>query len=462
MQEEKDRALYIAVGDENTRLPGTLAAQFEKAVCHAKSNKEKLHRFGPRFESEDPLMNEALQQAQEDLSVMITDLETGPYPYAGLPWFSCPFGRDALITALLLLDNYPTLAKGVLAFQAKYQATEKDDFRQAAPGKIFHEMRFGETSAAGENPFARYYGGVDTTPLFVMVAHGYYSHTQDKAFIQSIWPHIERALSWVEENIKSNNGFVRYRYDKSGLTQQCWKDSTDSIFSMEDWQQLAKDPIATCEVQAYAYEALKAGEVFAAMMGKNRKSARYARLAADLYDRFNEKFWMKDRNCYAMALDGNDRQCAVISSNAGHCLLSDIVPKDRAERMVWRLMEKDSFSGYGIRTLAEGFGYDPLSYHRGSVWPHDTALVAMGMRKYGFHESSNRLGEGLLEVYRYMKKIPELFSGDAQNETKDTGPRPYPSACIIQTWAAAAFLSLGTGRALSPNSGATPCPHRKL
>lgn len=449
------RTLYLAVGDKSTRLPGTLAHKFDAARRAAAREDARLHDFGPRIAAADPLLNDILAHAQADLSVMITDLPTGPYPYAGLPWFSCPFGRDALITALLLIDHYPGLAKGVLNFQAAHQATAYDKKRQAEPGKIFHEIRFGEASAAGENPFARYYGGVNSTPLFVMLAREYHARTGDDAFIRAIWPNLKSALAWTTSNIAQNNGFVRYHYDPSGLTQQCWKDSANSIFSMQDWQKLARDPVATCEVQAYAYEALKAGKSFAALMGDTQKSAAYASAAHDLRTRFNDKFWMEGQGCYAMALDGDDAQCAVVSSNAGHCLLSGIAPKDRALKTAARLMQDNSFSGYGIRTLAQGLGYDPLSYHRGSVWPHDTAMVAMGLRRLGLDKDAARLCDGLLDVYRHTGKIPELFSGDSRAATKDTGPRPYPAACIIQTWAAAAVISLAQAR---PGVIATPRP----
>lgn len=447
-QAGKNHVLYLAAGDVQTRLPGALQEQFEEAVRQSAADQEKLWDYGPRLTADDPQADDILQRAQADLSVMITDLDTGPYPYAGLPWFSCPFGRDALITALLLMEHYPPLAKGVLAFQAEHQAMETNAFRQAEPGKIFHEMRFGEASAAGENPFAAYYGGVDTTPLFVMTAHEYYKKTQDDAFIRAIWPKLKKALDWIENNMQANGGFLRYHYDKNGLTQQCWKDSADSIFSTDDPQQLAKDPVATCEVQAYAYEALQAGAVFAALCGDTAAAGQYRARAQELQKNFNDKFWMENQSCYAMALDGNDRPCAVVSSNAGHCLLSDIVPDDRAQKTAARLMQADSFSGYGIRTLAEGTGYDPLSYHRGSVWPHDTALVALGMRRRGRRDLSEKIAGGLRAAYGHFKKIPELFSGDArktaQGGAADTAPRPYPAACIIQTWAAAAYISLAT------------------
>jgi len=461
-QAGQSHVLYLAAGDAQSRLPGSLQEQFEEAVRKSAADKAKLFDYGPRLTADDPQTQEMLQRAQEDLSVMITGLETGPYPYAGLPWFSCPFGRDALITALLLMEHYPPLAKGVLAFQAKHQATENDPFRQAEPGKIFHEMRFGEASAAGENPFSAYYGGVDTTPLFVMTAHEYYKKTQDRDFIRAVWPCLEKALRWIEDNMQANGGFLRYHYDQNGLTQQCWKDSADSIFSMDDPQRLAKDPIATCEVQAYAYEALQAGAAFAALCGNPDAADHYRTRAAALQKNFNDKFWMEDQDCYAMALDGNDRSCAVISSNAGHCLLSGIVPDDRAQKTAARLMQADSFSGYGIRTLAEGPGYDPLSYHRGSVWPHDTAIVALGMRRRGMDAFSKKIAEGLRAAYGHFKKIPELFSGDARKHaqkgnTPNTGPRPYPAACIIQTWAAAAYISL------TPNArqqATAPAPRR--
>lgn len=438
----QSHVVYLAAGDTQTRLPGTLQQQFDEAVRKSAADKEKLFDYGPRLTADDPQTQEIMQRAQEDLSVMITDLETGPYPYAGLPWFSCPFGRDALITALLLMEHYPSLAKGILAFQAKHQATEVNPFRQAEPGKIFHEIRFGEASAADENPFSSYYGGVDTTPLFVMTAHEYYKKTQDDAFIHAIWPNIQKALGWIEDNMQANGGFLRYHYDKNGLTQQCWKDSADSIFAMDDPQKLAKDPVATCEVQAYAYEALQAGATFAALTGDKATADHYRTRAATLHKNFNDKFWMDAQGCYAMALDGDDNPCAVISSNAGHCLLSGIVPLDRAQKTAARLMQKDSFSGYGIRTLAEGTGHDPLSYHRGSVWPHDTAMVALGMRKQDMDGFSRKIADGLRATYTHFKKIPELFSGDTRDEISNSGPRPYPAACIIQTWAAAAYISL--------------------
>lgn len=440
------KALYLAAGDVKTRIEGPLDATFSRAESAAKAERVKLHSLGSRLCVTDKTADAALQRAQADLSLLITDLETGPYPYAGLPWFCCPFGRDAAITALLVLDLYPALARGVLAFQAKKQATATDKARQSEPGKIFHEIRFGEASAAGENPFAGYYGGVDSTALFVFLAGAYHRRTGDDAFIASIWPNLERALAWITGNMDRYGGFLRYSYDKNGLTQQCWKDSADSIFDIDNPPAIAQGPIAVCEVQAYAFEALKAGQAFAGMMGEPEKAAIYERRAADLHRAFNDRFWVEALGCYAMALDGHDRQLAVVSSNAGHCLLSDIVPDDRAGRVAQRLMQDDSFSGYGIRTLAVGPGYDPLSYHRGSVWPHDTAMVAMGMRRRGFGALSNRLCDGLLMVYAHAGRIPELFSGDALAGTEGRGPRPYPASCLMQAWAAAAFISLMLGR----------------
>jgi glycogen debranching enzyme len=326
------------------------------------------------------------------------------------------------------------------------QATKTDKSRQSEPGKILHELRFGEASAAGENPFAGYYGGVDSTALFVFLAGSYFRRTGDEDFIRLIWPNLERALSWITDNMDRYGGFIRYSYDRNGLTQQCWKDSADSIFDIENPPTIAQDPIAVCEVQAYAFEALKAGQVIAGIMGMPEQARAYGVRAAALERAFNEQFWVEDMDCYAMALDGRDRPLTVVSSNAGHCLLSAIVPDSRAGRVAERLMRDDSFSGYGIRTLAVGPGYDPLSYHRGSVWPHDTAMVALGMRQRGFSDFSNRICDGLLKVYSHAGRIPELFSGDALKGTEDTGPRPYPASCLMQAWAAAAFISLMLGR----------------
>jgi glycogen debranching enzyme len=404
-----------------------------------------------------PSGNAELAQAQRDLSLLVTELDTGPYPYAGLPWFCTPFGRDGIMTALLTLEDCHALARGVLTLQAAHQADRTDKTAQAEPGKIFHEMRFGESSLSGENPFRAYYGGVDTTPLFVMLAGEHYRRTGDRAFAAQLYPHVVRALDWVIGNMEQHGGYVRYSYDPGGLTQQGWKDSSDSIFLADAPDALPADPIALCEVQAYAYAALQTGATFAMMQGDRARAHDYRARALDLRKRFNHDFWQKDMNCYAMALDGHDAPARVVSSNAGLALLTSIVPKDRARKLADRLMQPDSFSGFGIRTLAEGPGYKPVSYHRGSVWPHDTALVTLGFARHGLYDHARRAAAGLMAAARHEKQLPELFTGHARAD-ENSAPVAYPSACRPQAWAAAALIGVAPYLPAADNNPAPQKP----
>jgi glycogen debranching enzyme len=417
----------------------TYIAARDKA--HAES--QKLVRDGTGVISINASLNRMLDQSMRDLSVLCADLATGLYPMAGLPWFSTPFGRDGIITALLLLPIFPQVARGVLAYLAENQATVFNRYQQAEPGKIIHEVRTGsEACALGEFPYKAYHGGVDTTPLFAILADRYLERTGDTAFIESIWPKVKKAIGWVTENMDKpeHRGFVRYSYDRKGLTQQGWKDSSDSILHADSPGELPQDPIALCEVQAYAYGALQAGEQLGVLFNDSELAADSKARADDLYRRFNEQFWLPDLGTYALALDGNDKPCAVRSSNAGHALLTGIVPADRAPTLVQTLMHPDSYSGFGIRTLAEGPGYNPLSYHRGSVWPHDTAVIAVGMKRYGFKEETAELLRGFMAMGEDNPRLPELFSGAPRipGQPKE----PYPSACSPQAWAAAATLGV--------------------
>jgi glycogen debranching enzyme len=453
------KSLYAAFGParENALLP--TAANYRKAASRAARERNALHRYGPAITSDNPQADAALRQAQKDLSLLLAELPGGPYPFAGIPWFCTPFGRDGAKTALLLLDFYPQVAKGVLALQAEYQAPGDDAFFRAEKGKIFHELRFGESSALHENPFAHYYGGVDTTPLFVLLAHRYFERTGDEAFIRKIWPNLKEAARWTCRNMDANGGYVRYAYDPNGLTQQGWKDSADSIFLAEQPGLLAKDPVALCEVQAYAHEALRGAAAFARRFADPAFAAECETRADDLKTRFNHDFWQADMSCYAMALDAANMPSRVVSSNAGLALLTGIVPPARAAALAARLMRPDSFSGYGIRTLAEGPGFDPESYHRGSVWPHDSALVLKGMARFGLAAEVKKGAEGLLAAAvasspaRGRPQLSELFCGHARIPGQP--PKPYPSACAPQAWAAAALIGVlaACGPDLPPEFG---------
>lgn len=416
---------------------------YNAARDKARAESQKLTQDGATVSSLNAGLNRAIDQSIRDLSMMSVELPTGLYPLAGLPWFWTPFGRDGIITAMLSLPFHPQLARGVLAYQAKKQASDFNLFKQAEPGKIFHEVRPGaESCALGENPFKAYYGGVDTTALFPILAQRYFNRTGDREFTEGIWPNIKKAIGWVTANMDKpeHRGFVRYSYDRNGLTQQGWKDSADSIFHADAPGTLPEDPIALCEVQAYAYGALRAGETMGALFGDDALAADCKTRADDLYRRFNDQFWLPDLGTYALALDGNDAPCAVRSSNAGHTLLTGIVPVDRAAVLVRTLMQPDSYSGFGIRTLADGPGYNPLSYHRGSVWPHDTAVIATGMGDYGFTAETAELLRGFMAAVEDNPRLPELFSGAPR--VPGQPKEPYPSACSPQAWAAASLLGV--------------------
>ena len=385
------------------------------------------------------IFNETLRRSISDLYTLITETPEGPFPYAGIPWFSTVFGRDALITSLETLWLDPAISRGVLLHLAANQATTFDPASDAEPGKILHEVRCGEMAELREVPFRRYYGSVDSTPLFVMLAGAYLERTRDVATLRRLWPNIEAALSWLEKHgDRDGDGFVEYgRQSNEGLANQGWKDSRDSVFHSDG--ALAKGPIALVEVQAYAFGAWRAAAAIAWAVDRPERAVAFAERAQALRTAFDAAFFDPILNAYVLALDGEKRPCRVRASNAGHALLTGLALPERAEAVVNTLMGPASFCGWGVRTVAATEArYNPMSYHNGSVWPHDNALIAAGFARYGFKREAARIFEGIFAASTYidLRRLPELFCGFVRRHTR--GPTFYPVACMPQAWAAAA------------------------
>jgi glycogen debranching enzyme len=378
-----------------------------------------------------------------DLCMLTTETEHGLYPSAGVPWFSTVFGRDGIITALECLWAWPELARGVLSLLAATQADAVDPARDAEPGKILHESRRGEMANLGEIPFGRYYGSVDSTPLFVMLAGAYYGRTRDLAFAREIWPNVERALAWIDRHGDiDGDGFIEYaRRSANGLSNQGWKDAGDSVFHANG--DLATGPIALCEVQGYVYAARLRAAAMAADLGEWERADALRRQAAALADAFDRLFWCEDLGTYALALDGDKRPCRVRASNAGHCLWAGIARPERSARVARLLLSEEMFSGWGVRTVGVNEArYNPMSYHNGSVWPHDNALIAAGLAAYGHETEAMTITEGLFGASMFvdLHRLPELFCGFRRRAGE--GPTLYPVACSPQAWAAGAVMLL--------------------
>ena len=436
------RKIFVTVSSREP-LPYSTQSFFQGLAALHRERRSQT-RGTASIETSNAVLNEILCRSKADLDMLTTTTPDGPYPYAGIPWYSTCFGRDGLITALELLWMAPALAAGVLRRLARHQATAEDARRDSSPGKILHEMRSGEMAALGEIPFNLYYGSVDATPLFVMLAGLYLQRTGDDALIRELWPPIERALAWIDEKGDADgDGFLEYaRAAETGLANQGWKDSHDAIFHADG--SLAEGPIALVEVQGYVYAAKRLAADCARRLGLAERTDQLVRQANELRARFEQAFWCEEIGTYALALDGAKRPCRVRTSNPGQALATGIVGPERARRVAASLMDRRFFSGWGVRTVASGEArYNPMSYHNGSIWPHDNALIACGLARYGCKEAVTAIFDALVRATAYMehRRIPELYCGFRRRP----GRRPtlYPAACSPQAWAAGApFLML--------------------
>lgn len=442
----KEFVIYINIGciieNENEKLS---KSSYKKAVVYIRKRLKEWEDGSCKIYTSNEEFNAWIKRSWWDIVMLTTSTDYGPYPYAGIPWFNTIFGRDGIITALECLWINPSIAKGTLAFLAKHQAKEINPEQDAQPGKIIHEIRKGEMAATGEIPFAKYYGSVDATPLFVLLANKYFERTGDLEFIKSIWKNILMAISWIDEyGDIDKDGFVEYFPSEKGLINKGWKDSEDSVF-YEDGT-LAKPPIALVEVQGYVYKAKWEGAKLARALGEKELALKWEKEAEKLKKLIEENFWCEEIKCFALALDGDKKPCKVRTSNAGHLLFTKAISSSKARILASLFFEKHFFSGWGIRTLSSlEKRYNPLSYHNGSVWAHDNAIIAFGFSLYGLKEQTLKILKALFEASTYFKlyRIPELFCGFEKRPNE--GPTHYPTACYPQAWSAGAIFLILQG-----------------
>jgi glycogen debranching enzyme len=424
----------------------------------SRENIERLPVFLPALECDWQPLKDTYRRSLIDLAALRFSPQaaggTHTLPAAGLPWFMSAFGRDSIFTSLQTLPFYSDLAATTLRVLADWQGTRRNDHRDEDPGRILHEVRYGETMAFEERPHAPYYGTADATPLFVVLLDEYERWTGDAELVREIEYEARAALNWIDEYADlTGRGYIAYqrRNLETGLENQCWKDSWDSI-SFHDGR-IPNLPRATCECQGYAYDAKTRGARLARQFWNDPDYAdRLEREAAQLKARFNRDFWIPDRGYYALALDNEGNQVDALSSNIGHLLWSGIVDDDKADAVVSHLMGPELFSGWGVRTLGTGEGrYNPIGYHVGTVWPFDNSFIAWGLRRYGYKQQAARIAAGILDAAQFFNgRLPEAFGGYERQLTRY--PVQYPTACSPQAWSAGApLLFLRTMLGLEPS-----------
>jgi glycogen debranching enzyme len=442
---------------------------FASCLARRRQSYQEWERATTAFESSDDLFSRCLQTAMSDFFSLrvpfqggviapgdcgVAPPHAGEIVAAGIPWFATIFGRDSLIASFQALMLHPHLAKETLRFLARHQGTRRDDWRDEEPGKILHEMRDGEMTRSGEMPHSPYYGSVDATPLFLIVLDETYNWTGDDEFLEEMMPAARRALAWIEESGDlDGDGFVEFqRRSPQGLANQGWKDSWDAYLQPDG--SLPEGPLALCEVQGYCYDARYRFSRLLRTYGDAVAADRLRRQATEMSRQFERAFWLPEEGFYAAALDGRKRPLRPVTSNVGHLLWSRIIGRERARQVTRRLMRSDMFTGWGVRTLsADESTFNPLSYHRGSVWPHDNSLIAQGFAFHDFKPPLLRLLSGLFQAANYFRdqRLPELFVGVQRNDFDQ--PVNYPVSCSPQAWASGAwFLLLTSALGLRPNA----------
>jgi glycogen debranching enzyme len=441
--EQKELEIRIAGGWEPEQNQNGHAMRFEQALQARRSEIAVFDAGWCRISASNQPLDSLLRRSCADLTSIIKLAPEGTFMMAGIPWFATLFGRDSILTALFALPFNPAITVGTLKTLARLQGTEVNHRRDEEPGKIVHEIRAGEMAATGEVPFSRYYGSVDSTPLFLWLLGSYVATTGDLQLAAELWENAEAAIRWIERwGDRDGDNYVEYlRESPRGLANQGWKDSFDAISHADG--ALARPPIALCEVQGYVYAACTLIADTARRLGYRDMGDRLEERAAALKSAFARDFWLERERTVALALDVNKRPCRVMASNAAHCLAAGLLDGDRAHAVAQRLLDEEMFSGWGVRTLsAREQRYNPMSYHNGSIWPHDNALVAAGLARADGPKSMLPILEGLLQaaVHLHTGSLPELFCAFPRDER--IGPVPYPVACHPQAWSAASVFMI--------------------